>query len=134
MRILNLTKRKLCWKISQGNPQNPVFPEKFIIRQRYWWKRGENILVRSIYGADKADSGTLKVNGKELGIRISEPYVWDVSEVLEPGENVIEVVVANTLVNRIHDNFSIYLQLPPSGMMGPVVLEKGGEDGEKKGF
>ena len=76
----------------------------------------------------------LKVNGKELGIRISEPYVWDVTEVLEPGENVIEVVVANTLVNCIHDNFSIYLQLPPSGMMGPVVLEKGGEGGEEKGF
>ena len=67
----------------------------------------------------------LKVNGKELGIRISEPYDWDVSEVLKPGENVIEVIVANTLVNCIHDNFSVYLQLPPSGISGPVVLKKG---------
>ncbi len=74
----------------------------------------------------------LKVNGTELGIRISEPYSWDVSDALKPGENEIEVIAANTLVNRIHDQFSCYLQLPPSGVMGPVVLEKG--IGGGKGF
>lgn len=73
----------------------------------------------------------LYVNGKPLGIRISEPYAWDVSNALQQGENVIEVIVANTLVNRIHDNFSVYLQLPPSGIVGPVVLTRGVEESEK---
>lgn len=72
----------------------------------------------------------LIVNGNELGIRICEPYAWDVSDVLKPGDNVIEVIVANTLVNRIHDNFSVYMQLPPSGIMGPVVLARGLEEQE----
>ena len=72
----------------------------------------------------------LIVNGNELGIRICEPYAWDVSDVLKPGDNVIEVIVANTLVNRIQDNFSVYMQLPPSGIMGPVVLARGLEEQE----
>lgn len=40
------------------------------------------------------------------------------------------MIVANTLVNRIHDNFSGYMQLPPSGIMGPVVLARGLEEQE----
>ena len=40
------------------------------------------------------------------------------------------MIVANTLVNRIHDNFSVYMQLPPSGIMGPVVLARGLEEQE----
>ena len=32
---------------------------------------GRSELVRSIYGADKADSGTLKVNGKEVKMEVA---------------------------------------------------------------
>ena len=65
----------------------------------------------------------LKVNGQDLGIRISEPYAWDISAAVQAGENTLEITAANTLVNRIHDRFSIYLQLLPSGVMGPVTLK-----------
>ena len=64
----------------------------------------------------------LSVNGHDLGIRIGEPYAWDISDVVQAGENTIEIIAANTLVNGIHDRFSIYLQLLPSGVMGPVTL------------
>ena len=43
---------------------------------------GRSELVRSIYGADKADCGTLKVNGKEVKIKQStgcdESLVWHI--------------------------------------------------------
>lgn len=54
----------------------------------------------------------------------SEPYAWDISAAVQAGENTLEITAANTLVNRIHDRFSIYLQLLPSGVMGPVMLKK----------
>lgn len=65
----------------------------------------------------------LKINGQDLGIRIGEPYSWDISSAVRAGKNSIEIVAANTLVNRIHDRFSIYLQLLPSGVIGPVTLK-----------
>ena len=65
----------------------------------------------------------LCVNGKDLGIRISEPYEWDITKAVATGENTVEITAANTLVNRIHDRFSIYLQLLPSGVSGPVTLK-----------
>lgn len=65
----------------------------------------------------------LSVNGQDLGIRIGEPYAWDISSVVRAGKNTIEITAANTLVNRIHDRFSIYLQLLPSGIIGPVTLK-----------
>ena len=65
----------------------------------------------------------LSVNGQDLGIRISEPYAWDISAAVQAGENTLEITAANTLVNRIHDRFSIYLQLLPSGVTGPVTLK-----------
>ena len=66
---------------------------------------------------------SVAVNGQDLGIRISEPYAWDISAAVRAGENTVEITAANTLVNRIHDRFSIYLQLLPSGVMGPVTLK-----------
>lgn len=65
----------------------------------------------------------LSVNGHNLGVRIGESYAWDISSVVRAGKNTIEITAANTLVNRIHDRFSIYLQLLPSGIIGPVTLK-----------
>lgn len=65
----------------------------------------------------------LSVNGQALGVRISAPYAWDISSAVKTGENTVEIIAANTLVNRIHDRFSIYLQLLPGGVTGPVTLK-----------
>lgn len=65
----------------------------------------------------------LSVNGQDLGMRISAPYAWDISSAVKAGENTVEIIAANTLVNRIHDRFSIYLQLLPGGVTGPVTLK-----------
>lgn len=64
------------------------------------------------------------LNGKDLGWRISAPYRWEISEALKQGENELEVVVANTLANRMQDDLSKFMPIPASGLIGPVrVME-----------
>lgn len=65
----------------------------------------------------------LSVNGKNLGQRICAPYCWDISQSLVPGKNYLEVVVANSLANRIQDSFSQYMAIPASGIQGPILLK-----------
>ncbi len=64
------------------------------------------------------------VNGKSVGSRVAAPYKFDLSQLLKPGNNEIEVRVANTLA----PHYSIPLKtrdLGPleSGLIGPVQLK-----------
>ncbi len=63
------------------------------------------------------------VNGEDCGIRIAAPYRYAVGGHLREGDNTVVVEVANTLVGAQRDRFSAFLTLPPSGLLGPVVLE-----------
>ena len=62
------------------------------------------------------------LNGKDLGLRICAPYRWDVGGAVRAGANSLEIVAANTLVQRLKDPFSVYMPIPPSGVTGPVSL------------
>ena len=62
------------------------------------------------------------LNGQDLGIRICKPYCWNIGKEVKKGSNTLEIIVANTLVQRIPDPFSCYMQIPPSGLLGPVTL------------
>jgi hypothetical protein len=64
----------------------------------------------------------LKLNGTDCGLRICPPYRYDVSGMTKAGNNTLELEVANTLAQEVKDNFSFYIQLPPSGLMGPVQV------------
>lgn len=58
-------------------------------------------------GALFLDLGTVQViarvlvNGKDCGIAWKKPYRVDVTQALKPGENTVEIIVANLWVNRI---------------------------------
>ena len=58
------------------------------------------------------------------GMRICPPYRFDITDAACSGENRLEVVVANTLANRLKDHHSAFVQIPPSGLLGPVTLWK----------
>ena len=60
------------------------------------------------------------VNGKYCGIRISQPYLFDITDAVNHGENAVAVVVSNTLGQKFRDGFSKFLQLSPSGLLGGV--------------
>jgi len=62
------------------------------------------------------------LNGVNLGQRICQPYEFDTKNLLRKTGNRLEVVVANTLVHEFRDPFSHFIQIPPSGLMGPVHL------------
>lgn len=64
----------------------------------------------------------LYVNGIDMGIRVCEPYSWDISGAVRRGENTVEIIAANTLVNRVKDRLSAFMPIPPSGVIGPVTL------------
>ena len=62
------------------------------------------------------------LNGKDLGLRICAPYTFDLKDALMPGENELEIITANTLVGKVPDALSTFLQIPRSGLLGPVEL------------
>lgn len=64
----------------------------------------------------------LWVNGTDAGIRIDAPYRFNVSKLLRAGANDIVVEVSNTLAQKERDRFSYFLQMPPSGLLGPITL------------
>ncbi|AFC29183.1 hypothetical protein PM3016_2295 [Paenibacillus mucilaginosus 3016] len=65
----------------------------------------------------------LTVNGREAGVRMWSPYVFDVGSELQQGWNILRVSVTNSLANR-YDGRSL-----PSGLLGPVRLLSSGRRG-----
>lgn len=60
------------------------------------------------------------LNGVDLGERIDAPYHYDISRAVREGENRLTVEVTNTLVFQQPDRFSTFMQIPASGLLGPV--------------
>ena len=68
------------------------------------------------------ETAHVRVNGREAGVRIAPPYIFDISDMLLPGENTLDVLVTNTLVHELRDYFSMSLPMEPSGLLGPVQI------------
>jgi hypothetical protein len=64
------------------------------------------------------------VNGKAAGMRAWSPYVFDVSEHLHPGENLIRVRIANTDANARATGLArgILQKVDCDGWIGPARL------------
>ena len=67
-------------------------------------------------------NATLTLNGRPLGIRITAPYLFEITDALTDGENRAEVVVANTPAQGVLDKYSLFLPLSPSGLLGGMRL------------
>lgn len=64
------------------------------------------------------------VNGVSVGMKISTPYRFDLSNVLTENENQLEVVVTNSLGRSMRDFLSQYLVIRPLGISGKILLRK----------
>ncbi len=60
------------------------------------------------------------INEKSAGVRICPPYEWDISSLVNTGENVLEIDVTNTAQAKWKDDFS--RGEPVSGLLGPVMI------------
>ena len=70
------------------------------------------------------ETAVVEVNGIPVGKAILPPYEFDISGAVRPGENTLCITVSNTNVFRVRDEFSKYLLIEPSGLLGPLTLKK----------
>lgn len=68
------------------------------------------------------ESAEVRINGQQAGVRVAPPYRFDVTGLMRPGENTVEVLVINTLAAMLRDYMSMTLPLEPAGLLGPVTL------------
>lgn len=64
------------------------------------------------------------VNGVSVGMKISTPYRFDLTNVLIENENQLEIVVTNSLGRSMRDFLSQYLVIRPLGITGDIILRK----------
>lgn len=64
----------------------------------------------------------VRVNGRNAGTRLWSPYRFEITSLLKPGANRVEVAVTNTLANRYGQGRPGIQEKPPSGLLGPVQL------------
>ena len=63
-----------------------------------------------------AGDAVLAVNGKTVGRRICKPYVYDISDFVQKGENRFCIDLSDTLCGSIADRFSCYSAIGPLGL------------------
>lgn len=107
------------------NITSPKFKPDFAGKMRYTFdveieKNGKHILLDLGRVGQNAE---ISVNGVNLGMRISKPYVFDIASVAKNGSNTVCVTVSNTLVRNTPDVFSKKLLLSPSGLLGNMQIK-----------
>ncbi len=65
----------------------------------------------------------VKVNGKNAGSRIAPPYAFDLTSLVRPGDNEIEILITNTGQARWTDPWQ--RGDATSGLFGPVRILRG---------
>jgi hypothetical protein len=87
------------------------------------------------------------LNGRRLGVLWKEPFQADVSGLLRPGRNILEVKVTNLWNNRLMGDLLDPGQKPyartnmvlkpreliPAGLFGPVTIQRAARRGREKG-
>lgn len=99
-----------------------------------WFKQGSNLYLDL---GDVKNLAEVMVNGKNLGVVWHTPYRVDVTGILKPGANQVEIKVVNAWVNRLIGDqqpgatkytfadvkpYRANSPLLPSGLLGPVTV------------
>jgi hypothetical protein len=67
-------------------------------------------------------SAEVRLNGQVAGIRVAPPYRFDLTSLVRPGDNRLEILVCNTLANHYSTVPTRYRGESKSGLLGPVTL------------
>jgi hypothetical protein len=68
-------------------------------------------------------SAEVRVNGKLVGVKVSPPWTLDITKLVKPGGNRVEVLVCNTLANHYTTVPTRYRGQTTSGLLGPVQIK-----------
>ena len=66
-------------------------------------------------------SAEVRVNGRPAGIRVAPPWKVDITDLVQPGENHVEILVYNTLANHYLTIPTRYRGATTSGLLGRCV-------------
>jgi hypothetical protein len=106
------------------NVTGPEFKPTFSGKMRYSFKinaeNGENVVLDL---GRVGSSARLVLNGKDMGVRFTAPFVFDVTDAIKEGENEVIVTVGNTLTQKVRDRFSFNMLLAPSGLLGDMKIK-----------
>jgi hypothetical protein len=94
----------------------PYFSGRAIYRKRFELPdsfKGQRVFLEPEMEDDVLE---VSVNGQSAGVRLWEPYQMEITDLVKPGENIIELRVANTLVNLLE------AVERPSGLAGAPKL------------
>lgn len=107
------------------NINTPKFKPNFSGKMRYTFKFDISNNAKRIYLdlGDVGQNASVTVNGVDLGIRITKPYMFDITNVAKATDNTAVVTVSNTLAQNTRDYFSRFLQLAPSGLLGDISIK-----------
>lgn len=141
-------KELLCdWKVSMlesGN--NKIFEEKMVIKAteqlpnmngpllfsefsgliRYegvFHAIKINGIKNELYLSEIGDCAEIILNGINVGTVLASPDRVDITDALKDGENHLKIDVANTLVWKLRDGVSAFMQLKPTGMTANPIIE-----------
>lgn len=103
-----------------GKDFMPRFSGRMKYEARFVAEEGENVIDLGEVG----EIAEVYVNGTKVGEKVCPPYRFSLDEVVEAGENELKIIVTNTNVFSIRDSFSSYMRIEPSGLLGPVKLQK----------
>lgn len=67
-------------------------------------------------------TGEVKINGVSAGIVMRPPYELDITPLVKPGVNTIEVLVYSTLSNHYQTIPTPYRGIAEAGLIGPVTV------------
>lgn len=107
------------------NVNSPKFMTDFSGKMRYTFKFDANTNAKRIFIdlGNVGQNASLVLNGKDIGIRITKPYAFDITDAVIAKDNVAVVTVSNTLAQKVRDYFSRFLQLSPSGLLGEISIK-----------
>jgi hypothetical protein len=97
-----------------------------------WYRRTVMLSAGQLGGpvtldlGDVVASAEVRVNGQPAGVRVAPPWTFDLSRLVNPGANRIEVLVCNTLANHYVTIPTHYRGATTSGLLGPVTLSVAG--------
>ncbi len=77
-------------------------------------KLGKKTLLRVHAEAQTVE---VSVNGESPQLQICNPFIFDISDKVHIGENVLEITLCNTLANRIEEKYTAYLPVYAGGMV-----------------
>jgi len=82
-------------------------------------RTGERVILDL---GDVVSSAEVTLNGKPAGTRVAPPWKFDLTELVSEGDNLLEVLVYNTLANHYTSIPTRYRGSTKSGLLGPVSL------------